>query len=79
MIWVTWDEEWILELADVAIYNVEHYQRIHEMLRSNVTVKIVIKDKKLEEGYVPSSSIFVIFVKKEVTLITVLDYKKEFG
>ena len=49
------------------------------MLRSNVTVKILIKDKKLEEGYVPSSSIFVIFVKKEVTLITVLDYKKEFG
>ena len=33
----------------------------------------------MEEEYVSSSSTFALLVKKEVILITFIDYKKEFG
>ena len=42
MIWKTWDGEWNHELKDVAIYDIIHTQRMHEMLQS----KIVMEDSK---------------------------------
>ena len=74
MIWKT-SLEWIFKLKDVAIYNIIYSTRMHGMLQS----KIVMEDKKVEEEYVPGSSICVIFVKKEVKLITFLDCKMESG
>ena len=38
-----------------------------------------MENNKMEEEYVSSSSTFALFVKKEVILITFIDYKKEFG
>ena len=44
----------------------------------NVTIKNRNRGQKMEEEYVPFSIICAVFVKKEVKLITFLDYKKEF-
>ena len=68
MIWITWHEESVLELEDVAIYNMEHLT-----VTRNVTVKNSNKGKKMEEECVPSSSTCVLFVKEELKLITFLD------
>ena len=51
MIWKTWDNLWIFQLEDVAVYKKIHSQRIHEMLQT----KIVMKNKKIKEEYVPGS------------------------
>ena len=75
MIWKTWDDEWILQMVCVAIFDIIHSQRIYEMLLST----IVMENNKMEEEYVSSSSTFALLVKKEVILITFIDYKKEFG
>ena len=39
VIWKIGEEDWIFGLEDVAIYNIMHYQRMHNMLQSKIIIK----------------------------------------
>ena len=57
VIWKNWDEEGIVELDNVALYD-----KLSKNAQ-NFTSNIKIKYKKMEEEFVPGSNICLLYVK----------------